>query len=360
MISYRKLIPCIYIAGGKAIKWFNDREVLADNVVELAKHYSDRGADELLIFDLSDSDDDHEASLNLLRQIHNVISIPMVAGGNIKRMEDVQRILYSGAKRVILNFSKPDSAEMMAKAAERFGKEKVAVSLDDFDGLFKHQHLIEDNCSQLIFMHRLDLNSVVAVTDIPCVIVTDTMEELELFKILKSEGVKGLSGRYISQPEMNFNDFKELCEKEDIQMTSFESIMEFSQFKKNPQGLLPVIVQHYQTGEVLMLAYMNEEAFNQTVKTGRMTYYSRSRQKLWLKGETSGHFQYVKSLTIDCDLDTLLAKVDQVGAACHTGNPTCFFQPIVGSDNNEKSPVRVLEHVYQTIIDRKNKKQPAL
>ena len=241
MISYRKLIPCIYIAGGKAIKWFNDREVLADNVVELAKHYSDRGADELLIFDLSDSDDDHEASLNLLRQIHNVISIPMVAGGNIKRMEDVQRILYSGAKRVILNFSKPDSAEMMAKAAERFGKEKVAVSLDDFDGLFKHQHLIEDNCSQLIFMHRLDLNSVVAVTDIPCVIVTDTMEELELFKILKSEGVKGLSGRYISQPEMNFNDFKELCEKEDIQMTSFESIMEFSQFKKNPQGLLPVI-----------------------------------------------------------------------------------------------------------------------
>ena len=103
-----------------------------------------------------------------------------------------------------------------------------------------------------------------------------------------------------------------------------------------------------------MLAYMNEEAFNQTVKTGRMTYYSRSRQKLWLKGETSGHFQYVKSLTIDCDLDTLLAKVDQVGAACHTGNPTCFFQPIVGSDNNEKSPVQVFEHVYQTIIDRKN------
>ena len=102
-----------------------------------------------------------------------------------------------------------------------------------------------------------------------------------------------------------------------------------------------------------MLAYMNAEAFDRTVKTGKMTYYSRSRQKLWLKGETSGHFQYVKSLTIDCDLDTLLAKVDQVGAACHTGNPTCFFQPIVGSDNNEKSPVQVLEHVYQTIIDRK-------
>ena len=136
-------------------------------------------------------------------------------------------------------------------------------------------------------MHRLDLNSVVAVTDIPCVIVTDTMEELELFKILKSEGVKGLSGRYISQPEMNFNDFKELCEKEDIQMTSFESIMEFSQFKKNPQGLLPVIVQHYQTGEVLMLAYMNEEAFNQTVKTVRMTSHTENVRLSLLSAKAS-------------------------------------------------------------------------
>ena len=135
---------------------------------------------------------------------------------------------------------------------------------------------------------------------------------------------------------------------------NLKSSIAWSDFKLNSDGMVPVIAQDYQTNEVLMLAYMNEEAFNQTVKTGRMTYYSRSRQKLWLKGETSGHFQYVKSLTIDCDLDTLLAKVDQVGAACHTGNPTCFFQPIVGSDNNEKSPVQVFEHVYQTIIDRKN------
>ena len=353
-MSYKRLIPCIFIKDGKAVRWIDDPTVVSKDVIELAKYYSDHGADELIVLDLSDSDEEHDETITLMKRINRVIRIPMIAGGNIRRQEDIKKILYTGAKRAMLNFSKPDSVKLIEDAAKRFGKEKLAVSLNDFDALFKHQHLIQDYSSEIVFMHRLDLNSVVAVTDIPCVIVTDTMEELELFKILKSEGVKGLSGRYISQPEMNFNDFKELCEKEDIQMTSFESIMEFSQFKKNPQGLLPVIVQHYQTGEVLMLAYMNEEAFNQTVKTGRMTYYSRSRQKLWLKGETSGHFQYVKSLTIDCDLDTLLAKVDQVGAACHTGNPTCFFQPIVGSDNNEKSPVQVFEHVYQTIIDRKN------
>ena len=119
---------------------------------------------------------------------------------------------------------------------------------------------------------------------------------------------------------MDFNEFKEICADAGIQMTSFESMMDFSEFKLNSDGLIPVIVQDYKTNEVLMMAYMNEEAFDNTVKTGRMTYYSRSRQCQWVKGETSGHFQYVKSLAIDCDKDTLLAKVDQVGAACHTGN----------------------------------------
>ena len=118
-------------------------------------------------------------------------------------------------------------------------------------------------------------------------------------------------------------------------------------------GLIPCIVQDVDTKKVLMLAYMNQEAFEQTVKSGRMTYFSRSRQCLWTKGETSGHFQYVKSLTIDCDKDTLLAKVDQVGVACHTGNPTCFFQPVVGNDYDETNPLQVFESVYQTIQDRK-------
>lgn len=352
-MSYKKIIPCIFIAGGKAVKWFTDQEVLSEDVVGLAKHYSDAGADELLVFDLSDSDDEHEEAIDLMRRINRGIRIPMVAGGNIRRQEDVKKILYSGAKRAMLNFSKPDSVKMIEDAAKRFGKEKIAVSLNDFDALFKHQHIIEDFTSEIVFMHRLDLNSVMNVTDVPCVIVTDTMEERELFKILKCPGVKGLSGKYVSRKEMDFVAFKEQCEEENIQMTSFESMMEFSQFKTNEQGLIPVIVQHYKSQEVLMLAYMNQEAFDHTIKTGKMTYYSRSRQCLWTKGETSGHYQYVKSLTIDCDLDTLLAKVDQVGAACHTGNPTCFFQPLAGNDFDETNPLKVFESVYDTIVDRK-------
>ncbi|MCI8782494.1 MAG: bifunctional phosphoribosyl-AMP cyclohydrolase/phosphoribosyl-ATP diphosphatase HisIE [Dorea sp.] len=352
-MSYKRLIPCIFIAAGRAVRWFDDRTVIAEDAVELAKRYSDGGADELIVFDLSDYADEHDEAIDLMKRMNRIIRIPMVAGGNVKRQEDIKKILYAGSKRAILNFSKQDSIKLIEDAAKRFGKEKLAVSLNDFDALFKHQHVIQEYCSEIIFMHRLDLNSVANITDIPCVVVTDTMEIPELFKILQSSGVRGLSGRFVSQPDMDFPSFKEQCEQKGVRMTSFESMIEFSEFKTNEQGLIPVIVQHYKTQEVLMLAYMNREAFYQTVKTGRMTYFSRSRQSLWVKGETSGHFQYVKSLTLDCDNDTLLAKVDQVGAACHTGNPTCFFQHLAGNDVDETNPLRVFESVYQVIADRK-------
>ena len=114
-----------------------------------------------------------------------------------------------------------------------------------------------------------------------------------------------------------------------------------------------IVEKDYKTNEVLMMAYMNEEAFEHTLKSGKMTYYSRSRQCRWVKGETSGHYQYVKALSADCDNDTLLAKVEQIGAACHTGNHTCFYRQIVGNEYDSKNPLQVFESVYATIADRK-------
>ena len=99
-------------------------------------------------------------------------------------------------------------------------------------------------------------------------------------------------------------------------------------FKTNSDGMVPVVVQDAENDEVLMLAYMNEEAFETTLRLGKMTSWSRSRNELWTKGLSSGHVQYVKQLLIDCDNDTILAKVEQVGAACHTGNRTCFYRTL--------------------------------
>lgn len=99
-------------------------------------------------------------------------------------------------------------------------------------------------------------------------------------------------------------------------------------FSKN-NGLLPVITQDYETGEVLMLAYMNQEAWEATISSGKATYFSRSRQSLWVKGETSGNLQIVKDIRVDCDEDTVLLKVEQIGgAACHKGYRSCFFRKV--------------------------------
>lgn len=352
-MSYKRLTPCIFIDHGKAVKWFDNDTVLSEDVVTLAKQYCDRGADELIVFDLSVSDEEHDEAIDLIKRINRVISIPMIAGGNIRRAEDVKKILYAGAKRAILNFSKPLSIDLIREVSLRFGKERIAVSLNDFDTLFKQQHLIEEFSTEIVFMHRLDLNSVMNITELPCVVLTDTMEQSEILRILKCDSIKGVSGLFVSDLNMDFNEFKDVCADAGIQMTSFESILDFSEFKLNSDGLIPVIVQDYKTNEVLMMAYMNEEAFDNTVKTGRMTYYSRSRQCQWVKGETSGHFQYVKSLAVDCDKDTLLAKVEQIGAACHTGNRSCFYTTIVGADYDAKNPLQVFESVYNTILDRR-------
>ena len=108
-----------------------------------------------------------------------------------------------------------------------------------------------------------------------------------------------------------------------------ESLLDAVRF--DGDGLVPAIAQDAASGQVLMLAYMNEDALRHTLRTGRMTYWSRSRQQLWKKGETSGHVQHVKEVRLDCDGDTLLFKVDQVGdAACHTGHRSCFFRAYDG------------------------------
>ncbi len=104
-------------------------------------------------------------------------------------------------------------------------------------------------------------------------------------------------------------------------------------FKKSPDALLPAIVQDHESGEVLMLAYINELAWEKTLETGKAHYWSRSRNQLWLKGESSGHVQIIHQILVDCDDDTVVYKVEQLGkAACHTGHRTCFYRRVDGEE----------------------------
>ena len=108
-----------------------------------------------------------------------------------------------------------------------------------------------------------------------------------------------------------------------------------ARLKRDPAGLVPAVVQQYDSGEVLMLAWMDEEALRRTLTTRRGTYWSRSRGEYWVKGATSGHHQYVRSVALDCDGDTLLVRVDQVGPACHTGTRTCFTDELLAEKEGE-------------------------
>lgn len=141
------------------------------------------------------------------------------------------------------------------------------------------------------------------------------------------------------------------------------------ELKFGSNGIIPVVVQDYKSGEVLMLAYMNEESLKKTLGTRMAHYWSRSREKLWKKGETSGNLQYVKSIHTDCDKDTILLKVLQKGVACHTGSRTCFFREIEkdtdkAGDNciiienkniedGKSEGVEILKELYDVILDRK-------
>ena len=123
--------------------------------------------------------------------------------------------------------------------------------------------------------------------------------------------------------------------------------------KFDDKGLVPAVVQEGRSGKVLMVAYMNAESLQKTVESGETWFYSRSRQELWHKGETSGHFQKVRDIFVDCDADTLLVVVDQIGAACHTGSKSCFFRRLDGWDGTYAGSLSMLSDLRDEIEEKK-------
>ena len=133
-------------------------------------------------------------------------------------------------------------------------------------------------------------------------------------------------------------------------MMEFVNIKEIA-FDKN--GLVPAVVQEARSGKVLMVAYMNAESLQKTIETGRTWFYSRSRQKLWNKGEESGHFQEVREISVDCDADTLLIQVDQTGAACHTGHKSCFFRSMTEWEKTYTGNLSMLSDLREEIKEKR-------
>lgn len=350
---YKKFVPCIFLYQTNAVKSFSDRTVISMNAGELARFYSDNHADELLVFDLSVTDHEHEENLDVIKHICNVVEVPVIGAGNVKRMEDVKKLLYAGCKKAALNYSKPGNVEITEEVSKKFGKEKIAVCIAQTEEMTKNAELLAEYVSEGILVNNQIAKECLAAGTLPLIVSLPEISLEKLLEALSYAEISGISGQIINENAKEINALKTLCAQNGVSVNSFEAAYSWSDFKLNADGMVPVVVQDYKTDEVLMVAYMNEEAYENTLKSGKMTYYSRSRNQLWLKGDTSGHYQYVKSLMADCDMDTILARVSQVGAACHTGAHSCFFNEIVKKDYDESNPLKVFEDVLAVIKDRK-------
>lgn len=422
-MTKKEIIVPVYLKNGRAVSGPHDFTAYeGGNAAALAERYGNCGADAILLFDFSDGDAEHDAAIGVIKEMARTVDIPIYGGGNVRRLEDVKKLLYAGCQKVFLNYAKEANIELTHEASSRFGKEKLLACVKDAQALGEAashgpllcgivllaEELLPDalqmaarqdgDIPQLLVVQGWDGADGESATsqlppedstqgasekspevstqgasekspegstrgvsgmmeDVLSSVSPKASEKLSFFSsaaaLLRQEAVLGLCARAFMSPEYDYMALKHALKEADIPVNTYETSVAWPDLLENSDGLVPVVVQDYKTQEVLMVAYMNQEAYEMTVRTGRMTYWSRSRQELWVKGLTSGHFQYLKELLVDCDKDTLLAKVHQVGAACHTGNRSCFYRTILKKEYDETNPLKVFEDVYRVIEDRK-------
>lgn len=353
-MNEKKIIPCIYLYNKTAVKGLKDLTLVNADPLSLAKFYASNSADALLIFDMSSSDEEHEEALDIIKSICVTVDIPVYGAGNVKRMEDIKKLLYAGCNKAALNYSKQSNIDITEEVSKKFGKDKIIASVESLDEIKSNTDLINSYCDMVLLVNPAKVHDSAAASPVPMMVALPELTLDKMIQVLQIANIYGISGEAVTKNAAELTTLKGILEENGVKVSKVHARFAWEEFKLNHDGLLPVIVQDYKTDEVLMMAYMNKEAYEKTLESGLMTYFSRSRQSLWIKGETSGHYQHVQSLTIDCDMDTMLAKVIQTGVACHTGNKTCFFQTVMEKEmKTEDNPLRVFEDVYSVIQDRK-------
>ncbi len=350
---------------------------LADEEAEeKAFYFANNGWDALLLLEEWGTDEEHDRHIGRIRAIARRVDVPLYVSGGIRRAEDVKKYLYAGAEKAVLDMGDPVNEELLPEVSSRFGREKLAVWYrQETQGTGAAGEEIQEAgenrksgreslreaaklASEAVWgaqgAEPAALPAILEDAGIPVLALADFASPEDCARALREEQVSGIAGGMLTDAACPVQELKQAWQEAGIPVSVLRPAFSFSQLKKNSDGMVPVIVQDDRTLEVLMLAYMDEEAYNHTLRTGRMTYHSRSRDELWVKGDTSGHYQYVRSLTLDCDLDTILARVIQVGAACHTGSYSCFFQECARKEGiKSRNPHQVFEDVYRVILDRK-------
>lgn len=409
----KRIIPCLDIKNGKVVKGqqFENVVTIADPL-EIAKYYSDTGADELIFYDIMASTEDRGPFLNLVSQIAKTINIPFTVGGGVKSIDDFDALLKSGADKVSINTQAFTNPNLIKEASLKYGAQCVVLSVDikkvdDDYVVFTHGGRTNTGRKALdwilegvklgageLCINSIDadgskkgfdlplLKSIESEVTVPIIASGGAGDKMDFVKLFKETSISaGLAASIFHSKKVSIPEVKFELKREGIPVRSYFAPL----FEAE---LIPAIVQSAQTGVVLMLAYVNEEALEKAITTGYTHFYSRSRQSLWFKGETSGNKQALVDLRYDCDNDTLLMMVNEEGPACHTGSYSCFNQvpenknvfsklmtviedrkanPVEGSYTNylfEKGIDKILKKVgeesAEVIIGAKNSKEELL
>jgi len=373
----KRIIPCLDVRGGRVVKGINFVNIIdAGDPVEIARAYNASGADELVFLDISATLEERGTMIDVVRQVAEQVFIPFTVGGGIRTLEDIRVILQAGADKVSLNSSAVARPELVQEASERFGSQCIVVAIDvrkESDGHYEvlvaggtkttgleavawAKKAAELGAGEILLTsmdkdgtksgYDLEITRMVAdAVNIPVIASGGAGSLDDFYEGLSAGGADAaLAASLFHFGEIKIDQLKDyltlrglaIRQPSDREDQLPEPVIlpqvSWSELKTDTNGLIPAIIRDHKTGDVLMMAWMNELAWQQTLKTGLMHYYSRSRRSQWLKGETSGHFQQVRSVAVDCDVDTLLFDVFQIGPACHTGSRSCFFRQLADLD----------------------------
>lgn len=338
------IIPSIDLMDGKAVQLRQGKEKVLEkeNVIELAKYYARFG--EIAVIDLDAAMNKGKDNEDIIKEICKIAECRV--GGGIRDIEKAKRILSYGARKIIIGTAANENF------LSKLPKDKVIVAIDSRNGKITvdgwqtdtevtteaHVHRFGNFCSGFLYtivekegmMQGTNLDAYRAIrkiTNMP-VVAAGGITTLDEIKELEEMNISCQLGMSIYTGKINLEEAFCAC----------------LDFEKSKDGLIPTIVQDKNTKQVLMLAYSNKESVLKSLKTGKATYFSRSRQELWTKGETSGNTQELVSAKFDCDRDTILFKVNQSGNACHLDRYSCF----------EDKDFCVYD-LYKLIVDRKAK-----
>lgn len=363
----KRIIPCLDVKNGRVVKGVNFLSLRdAGDPVEIAKGYNLSGADELVFLDITATLEARNTVIDMVRSVAEQVFIPFTVGGGIRSVEDIREILSAGADKISLNSAAVADPMLIREASERFGSQCIVIAIDVkkrpegeagdsfpsgyevfVSGGTKPTGLdaviwakkVESLGAGEILLTSMDKDGTKSGYDN---VITRLIADAVPIPVIASGGAGSLEDFYdgitdggadavlaaslFHFGEISIMDLKDYLSRKGVPVRKISpALFRWQAMKKDALGLVPAIVVEDSTKDVLMLAYMDFEAFELTLNTGIMHYHSRSRGKLWKKGETSGHYQHVRSAKIDCDRDTLLFFVDQDGAACHTGSHSCFF-----------------------------------